>query len=284
MLMEQFNWDGWDPEFQPVGEDSWSYRSGSFWITVRRDVQGHVPAAYEAAHHLKSLGYEFVVAPLAGVDGRVVHSVQGFPVIVYPFVRAPQIADGSAATSAELAVIADMVSRIHQCAVPLELPIEDFGTPIGEQLAELIASAARADPQTGPFSSRLNQLLAAHADRIATLRSELAYLASRCAADRRRFKLTHGDLNTTNILRHGERLLMVDWGQLKWGPEERDWYHLNRTFGAGLVGRPEMMRFYHLRWQISEIAEYVGVFTTEHTDDADCSAMWRRLVQCFVQP
>ena len=281
MLAEQFDWDGSDPEFEPVGEDSWSYRSGPYWISVRRDLQGHVPAAYEAAHHLKSLGYEFVLAPLAGVDGRVVHTVQKFPVIVYPSVCAPQIAEGSAPTAKELAVIVEMVSQIHRCAVPLKLPVEDFRTPFCNQLAQSLECAGQ---QTGPFSSRLNKLLAAHTDRIAKMRSELAYVGSRCAAAGGRFNLTHGDLNTTNILRHGDEVLIVDWGQMKIGPAERDWYHLNRTLSAGLVGRSEMMTFYDLRWQLSEITEYVTKLAAEHADDADCHAMWQRLVQYLPEP
>jgi len=60
-------------EFVPVGGDGWHYRCRPFWVSVRRDRQGHVPAAYAAAGELARAGLEFVLAPLPDEEGRVVH-------------------------------------------------------------------------------------------------------------------------------------------------------------------------------------------------------------------
>ena len=44
------------------------------------------------------------------------------------------------------------------------------------------------------------------------------------------------------------------------------------------------MRFYELRWILSEITEYAMRFVNEHAGDRDDDAMWRRLVQYLPEP
>lgn len=79
-------------EFEPVGEDSWCYRLGELWVSLRRDLRGHFPAAYRAANLLWQEGNESVLAPLTGADGNVVRIVGGYPVVVFPHVVATPVA------------------------------------------------------------------------------------------------------------------------------------------------------------------------------------------------
>ncbi len=49
LIAEEFDELEARPAFVPVGGDSWNYRSGAWWISVRRDRQGHFPESYDAA-------------------------------------------------------------------------------------------------------------------------------------------------------------------------------------------------------------------------------------------
>src|SRR5919206_421732 len=87
LLRERYGADPSELEFVPVGGDGWHYRCQPFWVSVRRDRQGHDPRAYRAAAELARAGLEFVLAPLADARGRVVHRVGAFPVVVLPLVE-----------------------------------------------------------------------------------------------------------------------------------------------------------------------------------------------------
>lgn len=90
-------------------------------MSVRCDRVAHVPAAYEAAARLRAGGLDWVLAPLAGRSGRVVHSAGGRPVVVFPWLegREPVPAE---ATPEQASAVVGMVERLHRTAVEVPLP------------------------------------------------------------------------------------------------------------------------------------------------------------------
>lgn len=44
LVAERYGADPTGLRFVPVGGDGWHYRCTPFWVSVRRDRQGHVPA------------------------------------------------------------------------------------------------------------------------------------------------------------------------------------------------------------------------------------------------
>ncbi|GHF52211.1 hypothetical protein GCM10010218_37040 [Streptomyces mashuensis] len=273
--------------FFPLGEDSWSYRYGPLWISVRRDLDGHFPGAYEAALRMRASGKEFVLAPLAGRDGRVVHTVTGFPVVVFPYVER--------ATSAPLAPAAAQLDRLVRqleevhcfsspAGLPAGVPVEDFRFPFETDLDKALQAALDgATAGCGPYGPQLAGLVARRRDHITALRQDAARTAEECAAlwQGERPALTHGDPSPANVLfgTDGVDVGILDWGGTMWAPPERDWSALTRAFGLPPRGRPAFLRFYELRWVLAEIAEYAARFTGPHTGDADDRAMWERLTR-----
>src|SRR6476660_7683610 len=141
--------DGTDqsgPVFVPLGEDSWCYRWGALWISVRRDRQGHFPAAYLAAHQLHSAGLDFLVAPLAGADGQVVRLVGGHPVVVSPHLAGRPVSTGPAPTTHDLDTIVSMLRTVHGSTVAADVPVEDYRFPFDDELDTVLRRAAAADP------------------------------------------------------------------------------------------------------------------------------------------
>src|SRR5688500_13859353 len=114
---------GADPDrlqFVPAGGDGWHYRCPPFWVSVRRDRQGHVPAAYAAAGEIARAGLEFVLAPLPDDAGQVVHHLGGFPVVVLPLIDGTTL-DESGMQDGDLRTVTGMCERLHaaQCATPV---------------------------------------------------------------------------------------------------------------------------------------------------------------------
>lgn len=276
-------------EFVPLGEDSWSYRCGSLWISVRRDLDGHFPGAYEAALLLRAGGKEFVLAPLAGRSGRVVYEVGGLPVVVFPYVERAALPSANPPGDSHLATLVRQLREIHRFSTPAglqaEVPVEDFQFPFEADLDKALQAALDGDASGGPYSARLTALVTRRWDHLTALRRDAARTAERCA-DLWRGEppaLTHGDPSPANVL-FGEDVLILDWGGLMWAPPERDWSAISRAFGTAPRGRAELLRFYEVRWTLAEIAEYAARFAGRHTGDADDEAMWGRLMRYLPAP
>ena len=265
-------------EFQPLGEDSWAFRCGHLWVSVRRDLRGHVPGAYQAATELRRAGLRRVLAPLPDAEGTVVHTVCDTPVVVFPLVNAVQT-DPRKVTAAEWEQIVTLVGEVHWQRVTASLPTEDFRLGFEDDLRAALEFADGPAPTGTVVPRRLHALLRAHRaylDRLCRLHRELA---GRCAADDTPPVLTHGEPSAPNVLRAADGFLLADWGGARWGPPERDWFHLLRTFGDAPACRADFLRFYDVKWILSEVAEYATVLRRTTVEDEDARAMWRRLTR-----
>ncbi|MFG2869691.1 aminoglycoside phosphotransferase family protein [Streptomyces sp. NPDC048338] len=267
-------------EFQPLGEDSWAFVADDLWISVRRDLRGHVPGAYEAAALLRDAGLDRVLAPLTGTDGSVVRTVNGSPVVVFPRVDAAQTDPGTVSEE-EFDAIVGMIGRLHTVRVPADLPAEDFSLSFAADLEAALDFADGPGP-SGGLPARLHRLLADHRADLEELCAERGELAARHGSDRglaEGFGLTHGEPSAPNVLRAADGFLLADWGGAMWGPPERDWFHVRRTFGRAPHCRPEVLRFYEVRWILSEISEYATILRDAPAENLETSAMWRRLTR-----
>jgi spectinomycin phosphotransferase len=277
LLSDQYGYNGRDPEFVPLGADSWCFRAGALWASVRRDREGHVPAAYEAATELYEQGFDFVLAPLRGADGRVVHQAGRHPVVVSPFRSGEAL---HAESVSDTAAITAILAELHAASVAVRLPREDYRFPFQRELEDACAIAWAQDTHAGPYSGRVQRLVRSHRSYLEILMEEAATLAEQCRADTAPLVLTHGEPNG-NILRGADgHLDLFDWGSLALGPPERDWWDFEHLPDAVVV-RPRYKRFYELRWTLGEVAEYVWRFVHAHSGDHDDEWMFDELCMYF---
>jgi spectinomycin phosphotransferase len=270
--------------FAPVGEDSWSYRWGDVWVSLRRDLQGHVPAAYRAARDLHEGGLDFVIAPLPGADGEVVRRIGEVPVVVFPWLDVAPVSAGPPLTGAERRDAEAMVRSVHAAPLPAGLPVETFTLPFATELDRALSLPARRASAAGPYGPRLHRLLTAYRRSLLVWRAEVDEVAACCCADPGPLVLTHGEPSSGNVLRSGSRLLLADWGAAALAPPERDWFHVRRTLGIDRPGPAPTRRFYELRWLLGEVAEYASVLSADHGADAETDAMWARLTRYLPEP
>ncbi|MFD7136152.1 aminoglycoside phosphotransferase family protein [Streptomyces sp. NPDC059894] len=266
-------------EFVPLGEDSWAYRLGGLWVSLRRDLRGHVPAAYRVATLLREAGLHYVLAPLTGADGRVVRLVDGWPVVVFPLVHAEQVARARP-TADESERITAMIEEVHSVRAPHDLPVEDFTLSFDADLDAATAFARGPEP-AGGYPARLHRLLRAHRRELLALRAEARRLGRHCAASFDAQGITHGEPSAANVLRTPEGLMLADWGGATAGPPECDWFHIGRTLGIDVTTRcrDAFLRFYEIRWILSEVAEYSSRFMRQCAGDQEDKAMWGRLLR-----
>lgn len=284
LVKSQFDQASESLKFSPLGEDSWQYRSGGLWVSVRRDLRGHVPDAYRTTLALRRAGLDFVLAPLMGRDGDVVHRVGGYPVVVFPYLDVSQLAS-PAPTNVEEVRAAALLERVHRASPATDLPEETYVLPFDDGLGRALVHA-RQPPDSGPYGRRLARLLTFHLDHITALRREATELGRAFRSESAPLVLTHGEPSAPNFLRHDGELLLADWGGAQWGPPERDWFHVARTIDSTVEDRcrPAYFRFYQTRWKLSEIAEYTAALFQDHIGSEDDKAMWKRLTRYLPEP
>lgn len=268
LLAAEFGASDLTPTFVPVGGDSWAYRAGPWWISVRRDRQGHFPANYEAARELRDAGYEFVLAPIRGRSGHVVHTVSGRPVVVTEFVEArANYREGLAPNHRQDLALA--VNELHSARVSADVRSESFDLPFADELERALARALAGSDTAGPLGSDVSDLVSRNGARIGDWREEISVCQERCRASPGDLVLTHGEPEPPNVLiTPDDELLLLDWGDLLRAPPERDALSLS-SLGIAPPARRYFLRFYELRWILSEVAEYVSRFTSPHEGNAE---------------
>ncbi|GAA3861981.1 aminoglycoside phosphotransferase family protein [Streptomyces sedi] len=264
-------------EFQPLGEDSWAFRAGDYWVSVRRDLRGHHPEAYRAATALAASGLSAVLAPLKSGDGNILHAVNESPVIVFPYVEARQTHRDELSTE-ELERIIGLVRAVHESKVKVELPVEDFRLGFEAELRDTFDFLHHDEPCDSGYPQRLHRLLQPQREHLAQLWRENTALAEKCMRNGAAFVVTHGEPSAPNILRTSEGFLLADWGGAMLGPPERDWFQVRRTLGPPPGCRDEFMDFYATKWILSEVCEYATIFRETPADDEQMAAMWKKLM------
>jgi len=263
-------------EFQPAGGDSWCYRVDGWWVSVRRDRQGHVPQAYEAARDLRELGLDFVLAPEMGRNGAVVQRLGSRPFVVFRHEAGRPIFPDQA-TRERAKRVESMVATLHEAYVARDLPQETFDLPFADELRRSVARALAGAAGEGPYGEAVTRLVRNNNERLAALEEEMRACQVACRLQQPRLVLTHGEPNRGNVFVTADgRLLLMDWGDLAWAPAERD-FVMRRDIGLPRAGDETRLRFYQLRWVLSEIAEYVRRFAQPHAGDTEDHAMWREL-------
>jgi spectinomycin phosphotransferase len=267
LLATEFDAGQLSPTFVPAGGDSWCYRAGPWWVSVRRDRQGHFPENYEAARELRDAGHEFVVAPLRGRSGRVIQSLDGRPVVITEFIDGTTHFPGGL-PPVQRRDLSRAMNELHAARVAADVRSETFTLPFTTELDDGLARSS-VGKHVGPLAGEVAALVSRNEQRIREWRAEIEACQERARAGSGEMVLTHGEPDPPNVIvTPAGKLLLLDWGDLLRAPPERDAGVL-RSVGLDAPGRPDIVRFYELRWILSEVAEYVARFTHPHSGNAE---------------
>jgi spectinomycin phosphotransferase len=160
-------------------------------------------------------------------------------------------------------VVRDVASR-HSLAVPgraeLDAALRDRDTPW----------------HGGPFSEPARRALGPCAADLVDAMARFDDLASRLGGDEG-WVVSHGEPHSANVMRTGERLVLVDWDTVALAPPERDlWMVVDSPADAGsyteATGRhvdTRALALFRAAWDLGDLAAYVSLFRAPHREDAD---------------
>lgn len=252
---------------------------------ARRGLRDAMDTAV-ALRGTESDGLDFVVAPVRTADGETVRGLgTGHAVSVFPLVPGVPGHFGDTLTTHDRGLVLDLLARLHRTAPPASarvLPPEFATRP---QLALALRELASTWDGFGPFADPARQLLADHATALRGRLDEFDQRARKLRAREAPLVITHGEPHPGNLLRAGERRLLLDWDTVGLAVPERDLWLVadgpddlaRYEEAAGRGPDPSALALYRLRWALNDVAEFLGRLRAPHDRTPDAQQAWTAL-------
>lgn len=264
-------------EFLPIGNDAsaFSYRVETenedlYFLKIKTKLSN--PAGLYVPRFLKDHGIEQVIAPLQTNAQELLQEMDGFSLILYPFIYGKEaIEDGM--SDSQWKELGFVLKRIHSIKLPSEIEQyikrETFipkWLNLARELHEQINTQNYKDryqKELAAFWKEKNETIQILLERVERLGKYL----QRIELD---FVLCHADIHTANILiTPAQTMFIVDWDETLLAPKERDLMFVHneganqireeQVFfnGYGNVKMNELiLAYYRYEWCVQEIGDY----------------------------
>lgn len=293
-------------EFLPVGYDAsaWAYRVATadgqrYFLKLRLGAIHTAPAAL--ARYLRAEGIRQVVAPLLTVTEQLMVPLQGYTLLLYPWI------DGRTGMEAGLTddqwiAYGALVRRIHETRLPAELaaalPREDFMLRHnwGSVVRQFSASTQQQE-YANPYERAFARLWLAYSSDIIRIVERDERLGSLLRRRHTDFVLCHADIHTANLIVAPDgQLHVVDWDQPVFAPKERDLMFVvgpeamatreEALFFTG-YGEAEIdalaLAYYRAEWCVQEFVDFARrVFQLDDVGDETKADSVRGFEQLFT--
>jgi aminoglycoside phosphotransferase (APT) family kinase protein len=290
--------------YRPVGFGSHHWEildvTGTRWFVTVDDLetkrmtegeplsQAHdrLRSALAAARALQDHGYAFVVAPVPTIDGEPLARVdEKFGLALYPFVDGQTFDWEDFTEPSQRRAVLDMVVAVHTApsTARQHARVDDFAIPYRDEV-EVALDEGRGNSDLGPYAQPTALLLTENAAPIRRLRDRYDEHARQ--AQLSRAVLTHGEPHPGNTMLTGDGWRLIDWDTALVAPPERDLWTLDPGDGSHLAAYAEAtgvtplsftIELYRIRWDLTEIAEYVSRFRRPHPGNHDDDKSWEEL-------
>jgi aminoglycoside phosphotransferase (APT) family kinase protein len=265
--------------FLPKGEEAYTYLARTtagerYFVRVQDTARTPtLESIYQLTHALQQqTGLSPVVAPLATPGGRLAIRLGAFLVALFPYIEGASLWE-QGAMPGDLAQAGKIVASLHErgaAVAPAHWPRETFANPFRLPIEAAIECAIQFSLEEDLHQRQVIERLVAAQSDIEETFARMEHLQTAVLRLPIDWVLTHGDPNLDNFLKDEQgKLHLTDWGELAWGPPERDVFafiHLGEGFATFLrkyaTRRPhvrlhvELFAFYSYRWAMQEIADY----------------------------
>lgn len=290
-------------EFLPIGNDAsaFAYRLETVneicFLKIRTELPN--PAGLFVPRFLKDHGIQQVVAPLFTKKHKLFAEIDGFALIVYPFI------DGNEAmkvgmSDAQWTEFGSVLKQIHHTEIPFELSKQirrETFVPQSSSLARKIHEQVHKRQYDDPYQRELATFWRANQKTIEIVIERAETIGKHLQHMDLAFMLCHADIHTANILITDEQnMLIVDWDDTLLAPKERDLMHVLdgdsiRTreeqyffHGYGDVEiNPLVLAYYRYEWCVQEIGDFGQRVFSEDTGEKTKQEAVAGFIELFSQ-
>jgi spectinomycin phosphotransferase len=248
--------------------------------------------AFDTSVALRDGGLRFVVAPTPTRKGESLHRLDSrYAIALFPFVDGEAGQFGCDEGDDDRRQVVEMLAELHQVSGPVLSTVRRVGLELPGHRHLEAALLELDEPWTGgPLSEPARDAVRGAAPEL----GELLALADRLSAAAQEagtgWVVTHGEPHAANVLRTSEGRVLVDWDTVALAPPERDlWMLAERSDSdpAKLYSRATGRRlddatldFFRLTWDLKDLAEYLEVLRSPHSENDDTVRQLGALVSC----
>ncbi len=287
-----------DLRYLPVGFGGYHWSAdeadGGRWFVTASDLARYdslagLELAMSTAVRLAQAGLEFVVAPVPAASGRAACPIGArYAITVSAFVDGIPGRWGDPLATADLAAVTEMLARVHAIpADPGDVPVPALELPDRGVIEDSLRERARTW-QTGPYGEPARVLMNEHAASVANALVTFDELTAELTASAGELVITHGEPHSGNLIRSDDGLLLIDWDLVGLAPPERDLWWIVSDSGAEAAQYAQLtgssvsevaLSLYRLRWDLSDLAEFLAWLRGPHERSADTETVWRAVTE-----
>jgi spectinomycin phosphotransferase len=186
---------------------------------------------------------------------------------------------GEHRSDGERALVVDGLARLHR-AGPGAARVAEPEVPHRAFLERSLSELDRPWT-TGPYGERVRARLCECAPLVRGLLARFDRLRDDVRATGAPLVLTHGEPHPGNVVFSDGRIQLIDWDTVALALPERDLWMLDtpeeRERYASASGRAvdgAAIDLYQLRWKLDDIASFVHLLGSAHTENADAAQAW----------
>jgi spectinomycin phosphotransferase len=263
-------------EFLPLGNDAsaFAYRvetvNDIYFLKIRTELPNL--AGLSVPRFLKDHGIEQVVAPFFTKTQKLYAELDGFALILYPFVAGNE-AMKVGMSDAQWIEFGSALKQIHHIKLPSDVSQfvrQESFIPKWSTLAREFHEQVDTRQYDDPYQRELATFWNSNRKTIETVIERADTIGKHLRQMDLEFMLCHADIHTANILiTDDQNMFIVDWDDTLFAPKERDLMHVldadsirtreEQLFfhGYGDVGINQLaLVYYRYEWCVQEIGDF----------------------------
>jgi spectinomycin phosphotransferase len=274
-----------DLDFLPVGNDpsAFSYRVGAkngglYFLKIKAKLSNL--AGQVVPRFLKDHGIKQVIAPMSTNQQKLVYELDGFALILYPFIIGKEAMQVGMSDS-QWKEFGSTLKRIHNMKLPSDISQyvrrETFLPKWGDICKEL-SKQVNMRNDNDPYQKELASFWKSNHETIQAIIERAETIGKHLGQADLEFVLCHADIHTANILITDEQaMFIVDWDDTLLAPKERDLMFVlgqetirTREEQMFFSGYEELeinqlaLAYYRYEWCVQEIGDFgTRVFLTK---------------------
>jgi spectinomycin phosphotransferase len=277
-------------EFLPIGNDAtaFSYRvealdGNAYFLKIKMRLSNL--AGLYVPRFLKDHGIKHVIAPMTTKKQNLIAEMDGFNLILYPFVSGKEAMQVGMQDS-QWKEFGSVLQQIHDTKLPSDVSQsveQETFIPKWSSLAKDLDQQVNRRNFDDPYQKKLAAFWKENNETIRTIVERAEMVGERLQQAHLEFVLCHADIHTANILlTPNHEMFIVDWDDTLFAPKERDLMHIlekdtiqtrdEQIFfdGYGEVKINQLaLTYYRYEWCVQEIGDFGHrVFLTEDVGKA----------------
>ena len=195
----------------------------SYFVKLKRGHHHDISATLLSL--LQSSGIQQIIPPIKTIHGRLTQHIDGFTLIVYPFVEG-QNGFCCNLTDEQWVTLGKVVRQVHELEVPVAIKDrirKEVYSSKWQEAVRLLYAHIDGNPTGDETALKLQAFMRDHRVVIHRLVDRAELLSQKVREQSPQFVLCHSDIHGGNVLVDtGGAIYIVDWDEPIMAPKERD--------------------------------------------------------------